>query len=262
MGLGARVMCVFLCCALMAGLGHLAYRLGPAWQAQCSYHALRTHGVAAEEEAAFLQSAVPLFPETDILNWSLHLPRTQTQQQQRTLVQMLEMCIEYNPKQLFAVVMQADALRRLGEYEAADLLLRKHYSGDGYDNKTITSWATYYGENLLEWSHALFLQGEFEKSMSVGLYALRMHQKSALRYNIAYRSDHKQDWDAIRKSVNQRNKQIADLAKRVSQDIALLNDLGKQPDDSWAQPRGRQNKTALYQRWANPSLFMGISVKK
>ncbi len=235
--------------AVAGGTGHFLWRFAPVWEADWHYSKLVAKGAPVPEQMQFLQQASTIYPEVDLVSWYRQYPWSRTQEGYQIVADMLAPCVKANPKQLYGVTKYAEMLSLLGRYEQAESLLRDSYAPDGQPRQNLCSWPTYYGMNLMRWASHCYKQGKWQQAYSLYLYAYRIDARSALSYNIAWRSNARQDIQRYREEVKETNEMRVPYMKAILERIQFLQHVGIQPDDSWKKPMRPNGPSSLYQRW-------------
>lgn len=249
-GLG-RLTLALCCLASFVGLGIQVWRFAPAWKADWDYCAIAKQGSQPEAEMQALEAATLIYPEAKIVNWYLTLPYSRCKEGYTKLAEMMGRCLEANPKNLFAVVLQADFLGRIGRYEEAESLMRDSYVDGGMHGHNLTSWPTYYGVNLLRWGQDCYDKAQWAKAYSIWLYAYHIYQNSRLTHDLSWRNSHKHDMQAYRARQHQRNKNLNLYMRQIKKNLAFMEKIGITPDDSWKLPMRENGQPSLYQNWGN-----------
>ncbi|MFI3243166.1 MAG: O-antigen ligase family protein [Akkermansia sp.] len=247
-GLG-RCCLIGLTLCLLAGTGELLWRFAPVWKADWQYNSMVAKAAPVEEQMQFLEQAITLYPEVDIVSWYRQYPWSRTQEGYQLVADMYEPCLNANPKHLLAMVKYTELLSLLGHYEEAESLLRDHYAPEGQPRQRLLSWPTYYGKNLLRWASHCYDTSQWAQAYSLYLYAYRMDAKSVFTYDIRHRTNNKQDLEKYRqidtKQLNLRTPYMKAILKRIH----FMRRVGVVPDHSWKQPMRPDGPPALYQRW-------------
>lgn len=226
----------------------LAERFLAPWMTQWRFRPVAELDASAmDAQCQLAAKLLPGYPDFLIMNycarglvkyqvdWDKHIPALST-------------TLRGNPRNLFNVVMLADALMHTGRFADAELLMRRFYSGDGPDSTCLSSWTAYYGMNLLCWGLQDCCTGKPESGVSKLRYAVNISQHASLTPNTAYRKD--RTWVEASKNPHYRN-----FLQFCREQADFLESIGVSPDDSWMQPMEPGGKSALYQRW-------GLDVKK
>ncbi len=247
-GLG-RLLLIAVLLGILEGTGCLIKRFAPAWQADWEYSILVAQGASIEEQKQFLQKASALYPDFNLVTWYRQYPWERTQEGYQTLADMLEPCVQANPKQLFGVAKYSEALSFLGRYEEAESILRESYPPDGPNRQNLYSWHTYYGMNLLRWARHLYSKGQFAQAYSLYQYAYRIDAKSALVYQIGWRVNNRLDINNSRGVEGSMRRTRAPYMKKILERMQFMQRVGVKPDNTWKQAMRPDGPTALYKRW-------------
>ena len=89
-------------------------------------------------------------------------------------------------------------------------------------------------------------QGNHAKALSLMEYALKIHEVSALRFDVTWRKGD-QPWNeygGIKPGFPQ-------LLQTVKRDVHMLRLIGTLPDDGWQQPMTPGGKPAMYRKLVN-----------
>lgn len=224
----------------------LVSRTLPAWELQWEFNRLSCAGADenGEKRHALLESLVPIYPATELMDQYYRIPRHRDRWQ--TEVNLLRMTLDANPHQLYTAVMLAELLSRHGRYEEAESVYRRYYPGDGSDRTFHADWANMYALNVLRRGQRLRVSGNIPMAYSLMQYGLRIVKKQPATWSvdIKYRSD-EHVWQHSGKYMPNWKKYI----KARQQDVAVMRMLKVEPDDSWQEPMEPGGKPSLYRRY-------------
>lgn len=245
-GLCGRIVLALLCLStvFLAYRGAMKHYL-PWWQ---QWELNRLISVGGEENIRkarqILRDVAELYSCATLPNRYMCLPHMNEKlfpEQQK----MLELAVQANPRQFFALATLANLYSINGKYAEADELLRRSYPGDGMKDSCLFDWSTVYALNLLDWATHCMQKGEHSKALSLIDYAMNMHQYCRVEYTIAFRYV-----GGLSEYQRSLNKGLQELRIARVLDARLLRNLGIRPDHSWQKPYSPGGKPALYQRWA------------
>ncbi len=238
-------ICLFLIlCGLVCFCYSLGGKLRAAWIGQWEYNAIARAGQDTDYTArrAHIASLLPLYPAPALMDTYYQAPLYQKNfgEQER----LLRIALGANPKQMFTMVMLADVLDRQCEFEESEKLMRSSYVGDAMQANMLAAWPSYYAHHLLLWGRSEMQQQRYERAVSLLGYALAMHQKRQICFNLQFRGT-QQTWLKDRTM----DKYLVPLIRNATMDLKLLRKIGVQPDDSWQEPLEPGGRPSLYRSW-------------
>ena len=241
-----KMVLVFLAIGLGGCSVYLGKKLQAAWVTQWEYNALCQPGVDPRGDARreCIAREIATYPSPTLADTYFMLPPYNPDYAEREY--LLRTAMAGNPRQLFMVIMLADVLGQQQKFIEAEQLMREHYVGEAMPASLLSNWPAYYAYNLLIWGRYEMQQGNHAKALSLMEYALKIHEVSALRFDVTWRKGD-QPWNeygGIKPGFPQ-------LLQTVKRDVHMLRLIGTLPDDSWQQPMTPGGKPAMYRKLVN-----------
>lgn len=234
-------VCLIALCSLTV------WRCAPAWAAQWEYNRLSAEGTDESGDArhALLADIMPQYPASELMDEYFAVPRSSDTWE--TEARLLRLALAANPRQLYTATMLCELLGTHDCCQEAEILFRRHYTGNGMDETHLADWPNLYALNLLRWGQSEMMKGNMPAARSMMEYGLAIvnAQGSRCAFDRLYRPG-KHPWEIDR---HFQPKWPSFLHAR-RQDVKLLRLLGVAPDHSWAAPLEPGGKPSLYRRWA------------
>ncbi len=240
---GERLGVLLVLASVCWGEAYYMEKLWPAWRFQRVF-ARQSASWNPQQKCSFLAKVTQQYPDSHVADQytaiSFAFPRP-----------LEEACAVYrsvlqaNPKQLYMVAALASVYDKMGEFEEAEALYRKHYPGEGPLPSCHSCWPGYYGSHLLQWGRELMVRGRKEQAYSMMEYALNIDTYAMLNSSACSRADI--DRGELRKRQNQYRRVIDALALETT----TMRAVGLEKDDQWKLPMTAGGKGALYPAWGN-----------